>query len=111
MTKFLAIDDPTTYAQGNGKPHWEPVMNAEYDSLMKNKAWSLAPLPLGKKLVGCKWVYKTKFTTEGQIEKYKSRLVAKGLNQHEGIDYNETFSPVSKMNTIRTILSIDSSYK
>ena len=61
--------------------------------------------------VGCKWVYKTKFTAEGQIEKYQARLVAKGFNQLEGIDYNETFAPVAKMNTIRTILSIASSYK
>ena len=61
--------------------------------------------------VGCKWVYKTKFTLEGQIEKYKARLVAKGFNQLDGIDYNETFAPIAKMNTIRTILSIASSYK
>ena len=86
-------------------------MNIEYESLMKNKTWSLVPLPVGKNLVGCKWVYKTKFTAEGQIEKYKARLVAKGFNQLEGIDYNETFAPVAKMNTIRTILSISSSYK
>ena len=86
-------------------------MTAQYDSLMKNKTWSLVPLPLGKILVGFKWVYKTKFTVDGQIEKYKARLVAKGFNQLEGINYNETFAPVAKMNTIRIILSIASSYK
>ena len=86
-------------------------MTTEYDSLMKNKTWSLVPLPSGIKLVGCKWVYKTKFTADGQIEKYKARLVAKGFNQLEGIDYNEKFSLVAKMNTIRNILSIASYYK
>ena len=86
-------------------------MTVEYESLMKNKTWSLVPLHVGKNFVGCKWVYKTNFIAEGQIEKYKSRLVAKGFNQLEGIDYNEAFSPVAKMNTIRTILSIASSYK
>ena len=64
-----------------------------------------------RELVGCKWVYKTKFTIDGRIEKYKAILVAKGFNQLEGIDYNETFAPISKMNTIRTILSIVASYK
>ena len=111
MTKVLATDDPTSYAQAQGKPQWEQAMTAEYESLMKNKNWSLVPLPVGKNLVGCKCVYKTKFITEGQIEKYKARLVAKGFNQLEGIYYNETFAPVTKMNTIRTILSIASYYK
>ena len=86
-------------------------MTTEYESLMKNKTWSLVPLLVGKNLVGCKWVYKTKFTVDGQIEKYKARIVSKGFNQHEGIDYNETFYLVAKMNTIRTILSITASYK
>ena len=86
-------------------------MTAEYDSLMKNKTWSLIPLPLGKNLVGCKWVYKTKFIVDEHIEKDKARLVAKGFNQLEGINYNETFATIAKMNTIRTILSITSYYK
>ena len=86
-------------------------MTTEYESLMKNKTWSLVPLPVGKNLVRCKWVYKTKFTIEGEIEKYKDRLVEKGFNQLEAIDYNETFDPIAKMNTIRTILFIASSYK
>ena len=64
---------------------------AEYESLLRNKTWSLVPLPLGNNLVCCKWVYKTNFTTQGQIWKYKARLVIKGFNQLEGIDYNETF--------------------
>ena len=92
-----------------GKPQWEQAMTTKNEYLMKNNTWSLIPLPVGKNLVGCKWVYKTKFTAEGQIEKYI--LVEKGFNQLEGIDYNETFAHVAKMNTIRTILSIASSYK
>ncbi len=111
MTKVLATNDPTSYAQAKGKPHWEQVMFIEYEYFMKNKIWSLVRLPLGKNLVGWKWVYKTKFTAEWQIEKYKARLVAKGFNQLEGIDYNETVALVAKMNTIRTILSLVASYK
>ena len=78
-------------------------MTAEYDYLMKKKTWSLIPPPSRKKLVGCKWVYKNKCIADGHNEKYKSRLVAKGFNQLDGIDYNETFAPVAKMNIIRTI--------
>ena len=111
MIKVLAINDPTSYSQAQGKPQWEQAMTDEYESLMKNKTWSLVPLPVGKNLVGCKWVYKTKFTAQGWIEKYKARLVAKCFNQLEGIDYNETFAPVAKMYIIITILSIASSYK
>ena len=77
MNKFLATVDPTSYAQTQGKPQWEQAMTAKYESLMKNNTWFLVPLPVGKNLVGCKWVYKSKFTAEGQIEKYKARLVAK----------------------------------
>ena len=87
MTKCLSTYDPTTYYQAKGKTHWEQAMTTECDSLMKNKTWSLVPLPPRKKFVGCKWVYKTKFTTDRKIEKYKSILVAKGFNQLEGIDY------------------------
>jgi hypothetical protein len=111
MTKLLATDDPTTYVQAKGHPHWEQTMIVEYESLIKNKTWTLVPLPPRKNLIGCKWVYKTKFTAEGQIEKYKARLAAKGFDQQEGIDYNETFSHVPKMNTIRTILYLVASYK
>ena len=63
----------------------------EYESLLRNKNWSLVVLPLRSNLVCCKWRYKTKFTMGGHIEKYKDRLVVKGFNQLEGIDYNETF--------------------
>ena len=86
-------------------------MIVEYDSLMKKKTWTLVPLPPRKNLVGYKWIYKTKFIAEGQIEKNKARLLAKGFSQQEGIDYNETFSHVAKMNTIRTILSLVASYR
>jgi len=111
MTKVLATNNPSTYAQTKEKPEWETAMIVDYDSLMKNKTWTLVPHPPGKNLVGCKWIYKTKFTTEGQIEKYKAWLVAKGFSQQEDIDYNEFFSPVAIMNTVRTIRSLVASYK
>ena len=81
-------------------------MKEEYNALIENKTWELVPQPQGKNVIGCKWVYKTKFRSNGDIEKFKARLVAKGLNQKEGVDYEETFSLIIKMNIIRAILSL-----
>jgi hypothetical protein len=66
----------------------------------------MVPLPSGRKLVRCRWVYKTKSTVDGHISRYKSKLVAKGFQQVHGIDYDETFAPVEKMHSIRLALSI-----
>ena len=61
-------------------------MNEEYRSLLVNNTWDLVPLPKGRKLVRCRWVYKTKFGTGGKVDRHKARLVAKGVSQVEGID-------------------------
>ena len=73
---------------------------------MANDTWDLAPLPKERKLVRCKWVYKTKYASDGSVERRKAMLVAKGFSQVEGIDYSETFSPVAKMNSTCLVLSL-----
>jgi hypothetical protein len=85
-------------------------MNEEYFSLMENDTWDLVHFPKGRKLVRCKWFYRTKYASDESVERHKDRLVAKGFSQVEGIDYNEIFSPVAKMNSIYLVLALAASH-
>lgn len=74
--------------------------------LKKNDTWSLQRLPPGKKALGCKWVYRIKYHSDGTVERFKARLVILGNHQVEGINYTETFAPVAKLVTMRTVLAV-----
>ena len=73
---------------------------------MKNKTWVLSTLPLGKKAIGCKLIFKVKYKSHGSLDKYKACLVAKGYAQDEGVGYEETFATTSKMVTFQLVISI-----
>ncbi|MCO5608256.1 hypothetical protein L7F22_062462 [Adiantum nelumboides] len=86
---------------------WEKAMkSAEMDSTHKNGTWDLVPLPKGKKVLPCKWVYKMKIVPGDDKPKYKARLVAKGFKQEHGIEFNEIFLLVVKMTTLRMVLCL-----
>ncbi|KAH9307124.1 hypothetical protein KI387_043796 [Taxus chinensis] len=104
-------NDAVLFSRASRQPELDSAMQDEYSSLVKNNTWELVPLPKGKKLVRCKWVYKTKYEADGLVEKYKVRLVAKGYSQVEGVDYSENFAPVTKMDYVRLILSLAASLR
>ncbi|CAL8113801.1 unnamed protein product [Prunus armeniaca] len=81
-------------------------MAIEMKALNKNSTWEMKPLPQGKKPVGCRWIFTIKYKVDGSIDRYKARLVAKRYTQTYGIDYQETFALVPKINTIRVLISL-----
>ena len=81
-------------------------MEKEYSSLLSHETWNLVDLPKDRNLVGCKWVYKTKRKANGEIDKFKARLVAQGYSQEAGVDYNEVFAPVARYTSIRSVLAL-----
>ena len=102
-------DDPSTYEQAMtdvDSMRWLEAMQAEMDSMYSNQVWTLVDLPDGFRPIGCKWIYKRKIGPDGKVDTYKARLVAKGYSQKEGIDYEETFSPVAMIKSIRILLAM-----
>ncbi|KAJ9542336.1 hypothetical protein OSB04_028842 [Centaurea solstitialis] len=87
-------------------PNWKLAMKDEYDALMKNKTWDLVPRPAGVNIIRSMWIFRHKVKSDGSFERYKARLVGDGKTQQVGVDCGETFSPVVKPATIRTVLSL-----
>ncbi|XP_042426159.1 uncharacterized protein LOC122014028 [Zingiber officinale] len=102
------LSEPLSYREAVGNPLWQNAMDEELTALHHTHTWDLVPLPPGKCAIGSRWVYKIKTKSDGSIERYKARLVAKGYSQEYGMDYEETFSPVAKMTTVRMLIAVAS---
>ncbi|KAL6314036.1 hypothetical protein AAG906_011771 [Vitis piasezkii] len=85
---------------------WIEAMKEELRMIEKNDTWELVDRPQHRKVIGVKWVYRTKLNADGSINKYKARLVVKGYSQVFGVDFSETFAPVARLDTIRTLLAL-----
>ncbi|KAB1227925.1 Retrovirus-related Pol polyprotein from transposon TNT 1-94 [Morella rubra] len=98
--------EPTSVSEALKFSEWRAAMNEEFQALMTTRTWTLVPPSPSQNVLGCKWVFRTKFHSDGSLERRKARLVAKGFHQQVGLDYVETFSPVIKPSTVRLVLSI-----
>ena len=106
---LLDSDEPVTYAEAMVDPDsvkWQETMESEIESTRKNQVWNLIDPPDGVKIIEYKWICKKKKDMNGNVHIHKSRLVSKGFRQVQGVDYDEMFSPVAMLKSIRIILAI-----
>ncbi|KAL0436856.1 UNVERIFIED_CONTAM: protein NRT1/ PTR FAMILY 2.7 [Sesamum radiatum] len=99
-------DEPLSFEEAIKEKKWIQAMEEEIHSIEKNDTWELATLPSGHEAIGVKWVYKIKRNAKGEVERYKARLVAKGYKQKHGVDYEEVFAPVARLETIRLLIAL-----
>uniref|UniRef100_A0A151UEM8 Reverse transcriptase Ty1/copia-type domain-containing protein n=1 Tax=Cajanus cajan TaxID=3821 RepID=A0A151UEM8_CAJCA len=101
---FVSQVEPKSIDEALKDEHWLMAMQEELNQFERNEVWDLVPLPKDYPIIGTKWVFRNKLDESGIIN--KARLVAKGYNQKEGIDYDETFTPVARIEAIRLLLVI-----
>ena len=105
LMRKCIVTEPSSFQEVVQEPTWVDAMVEEYDSIVRNSAWEIFPRPVNKSMVGLRWIYKVNQATEGSVEKYQARFLAQGFSQIKGIDYEETFAPVSRYYSINTILA------
>ncbi|KAL0408877.1 UNVERIFIED_CONTAM: Retrovirus-related Pol polyprotein from transposon TNT 1-94 [Sesamum radiatum] len=106
LASLSMLQEPKSFSEAVKHVEWRDAIQAELDALEQNQTWKLTTLPVHKRPIGCKWVFKTKLRADGSVERYKARLVAKGFNQIEGIDCTDNFFPVAKTVTVRLFLTL-----
>ena len=102
---FLSQEEPKKVEDALKNSDWVTAMQEELNEFERNKVWQLVPRPKNRSVVGTKWVFRNKIDSDGIIIRKKARLVAKGYSQQEGIDYDETFAPVARLEAIRMFLA------
>ena len=90
----LIDKEPTCFKEEKNQKEWVDAMVEEYQSMIKNDVWEVVPRPKKKSVESSKWIYKTNYSANGSIDKYKERFVARGFSQKEGINSEENFAPV-----------------
>nr|CAE04657.2 OSJNBa0061G20.13 [Oryza sativa Japonica Group] len=103
---LVATEEPVSFVEAEKHECWRRATEEELRSIEENQTWSLAKLPAGYKAIGLKWVYKLKKDPSGAIVKHKARLVAKGYVQQQGVDFDEVFAPVARMETVRLLVAL-----
>jgi len=107
VNALLAVkQEPTCYHEVAGNTDLMAAMDSEIQSINKNKTWELVKLPAGQKPIGSKWVFKLKRDADGNVVKHKARLVAKGYVQKQGVDYEEVFAPVARLDIVKLLLAM-----
>ncbi|XP_075074566.1 uncharacterized protein LOC142162148 [Nicotiana tabacum] len=109
IAKISSPTKPQSFAETSKDKRWVEATELEIKALENNKTWEIVNLPKGKNIIGLKWVYQIKFKANGEVERFKDRLVAKGYNQKEGLNYHETFSLVAKMVIVRAVIIVATS--
>ena len=104
-SQALFVAEPTCFNEAAEKEEWVKAMKEELIAINKNKTWELVDLPEGKNAIGLKWVFKTKYLADGSNERHKARLIVKGYAQTYDVDYEDTFSPVARFETVRIFLA------
>ena len=111
--KSIHVDDPTTYEEAlcdKDSSRWIDAMKTEMDSMYVNQVWMLIDPPKGIVPIGCKWIFKRKIGADRKVDTYKARLVAKVFCQRQGVNYEETFSPVAILKSIQILIAIATNY-
>ncbi|KAI5334598.1 hypothetical protein L3X38_024731 [Prunus dulcis] len=102
----MCIIEPESFEEAAKDDSWKKAMEDEITMIEKNNTWELVARPFDKPIIGVKWIYKTKLNLDGSVQKNKARLVAKGYSQKPGIDFNETFAPVARLDTVRALVAL-----
>ena len=106
LAAITAYNEPKHFKEAVRIKAWNNAMTKEIDALEDKNTWDTVDLPYHKVAIGSQWVYKTKYNSDGSVERYKARLVVQGNNQVEGEVYSDTFAPVVKMTTVCTLLCL-----
>jgi hypothetical protein len=102
----VSAEEPSSLEEAVQEPHWLAAMKEELQAIEGKNTWSMTELPLGRTSIGLKWGFKVKIDEQGSVVKYKERLVVKGYSQRQGIDYEEVFAPVARLETVRLLLPL-----